>query len=53
MKEFFLREAGLDGIDLPDVRNIEVVVITLPIAHGILVAIDATIISPLHADGTI
>ena len=48
-----LREAGIDGTALTDGRNIEVVVTGLPIDHGIPVAIDATIISPLHADGTI
>ena len=48
----FLSEVGLTGIDPADGRNIEIVVTSLPLAHGILVAIDATKNYPLHADGT-
>ena len=33
-------------------RRIEVVVIGLPLTHGMRLAVDATMISPLHADGT-
>ena len=47
-----LRDAGVVGVDVADGRHIEVVVTGLPIAHGVPVAVDASIVSPLHADGT-
>ena len=47
-----LRDAALPGIDPIDGRHIEVVVTGLPAARGIPLAVDATMISPLHADGT-
>ena len=46
-----LRDMALPGIDPSDRRSIEVVATGLPIARGIPIAIDATLISPLHADG--
>ena len=48
----FLRDAALCDVDPADGRHIEVVVSGLPYARGIPVAVDATIVSPLHADGT-
>ena len=47
-----LRDCGIPGIDPSDGRNIEVVVTGLPLAHGIPVAIHASLVSPLHADGS-
>ena len=47
----FLRDAALCDVDPADGRNIEVVVTGLPHARGIPLAVDATVISPLHADG--
>ena len=47
-----LRDCGISSIDPHDGRNIEVVVTGLPLGHGIPIAIDASIVSPLHADGT-
>ena len=47
-----LRDCGEPGIDPADGRNIEVVVTGLPIGHGIPIAVDASIVSPLHANGT-
>ena len=47
-----LRDTALAGIDPADRRHIEVVVTGLPMFHGTPVAVDATLISPLHADGT-
>ena len=47
-----LRDCGIPGIDPSDGRNIEVVVTGLPLAHGIPIAIDASLVSPLHADGS-
>ena len=46
-----LRDTALLNIDPRDGRNIEVVVTGLPVAHGIPVAVDATMVSPLHANG--
>ena len=46
-----LRDSGIPNIDPADGRKIEIVVTRLPIAHGIPVAVDATIVSPLHANG--
>ena len=46
-----LRDAGIP-VGASDGRQIEVVVTGLPIEHGIPVAVDATMVSPLHADGT-
>ena len=48
----FLRDTALANIAPSDGRRIEVVATGLPIARGIPVAVDATLISPLHADGT-
>ena len=44
--------AAEPGIDPADGRKIEVVATGLPMARGLPVAVDATIVSPLHADGT-
>jgi hypothetical protein len=51
-ENLWLRDAGLPGIDPGDGRRIEVVATGLPVARGIPVAVDATLVSPLHADGT-
>ena len=48
----FLRDTGVPSIDPSDGRRIEVVATGLPVARGIPVAVDATLVSPLHADGT-
>ena len=48
----FLRDTAVPNIDPSDGRRIEVVATGLPIARGIPVAVDATLVSPLHADGT-
>ena len=46
-----LRDSGILNIDPSDGRKIEIVVTGLPLAHGIPLAIDATLVSPLHANG--
>ena len=46
-----LRDMNLVGISSADTRRIEVVVSGLPAYSGQQVAIDATIVSPLRADG--
>ncbi len=50
-ENLMLRDAGIQ-VDPADRRAIEIVVTGLPIEHGIPVAVDATMVSPLHADGT-
>merc|ERR1712079_307129 len=47
-----LRNA-LPTIDPKDERKIEMVVTNIPFARSLPVAMDATLISPLHADGII
>jgi hypothetical protein len=46
-----LHDAGV-AVDAGDGRNIEIVATGLPICHGIPAAVDATLVSPLSADGT-
>ncbi len=46
-----LHEAGMP-VGPEDGRNVEIVAAGLPIHQGIPVAIDATMVLPLHADGT-
>jgi len=47
-----LRDTALPSIGPNDGRRIEIVASGLPIERGVLVAIDATLVSPLYADGT-
>ena len=47
----YLRDMNLDGIAADDGRRLEVVANGLPLYHGKQLAIDATIVSPLRADG--
>ena len=47
----FLRDMNLPGISSADGRRLEVVANGLPTYHGVQLAIDATIVSPLRADG--
>lgn len=51
-ENMMLRDTGVPGIDPNDGRRIDVVATGLPLAHGRPVAVDATLISPLHADGS-
>ena len=46
-----LRDMGLPGILATDRRQIEILATGLPLCAGIPVAVDATLVSPLHADG--
>ena len=48
----YLRDTGIIGISPTDGRHIEVVASGLPLGHGIPIAVDACIVSPLHADGS-
>ena len=48
----YLRDTTLPNIDPADNRRIEIVATGLPANKGIPLAIDATLVSPLHADGS-
>ena len=48
----FLADAGLGAIDPSDGRHIEIVVAGLELARGVPLAVDVTLVSTLHADGT-
>ena len=51
-ENFYRRDTALPNIDPEDGRRVEVAVTGLPIAHGLPVLLDATLVSLLHADGT-
>ena len=51
-EKVFLRDMAITSIDPLDGRHIEIVATGLPVARGIPIAVDATIVSPLHADGS-
>ena len=53
MRNFYLRDSAIPGIALTDCRNIEIVATGLPIHRGIPLAVDVTLVSPLHTDGTV
>ena len=46
-----LRDMGIGGIRVDDGRQLEVVATGSPLANGIPLAVDATMVSPLHATG--
>ena len=48
----FLRDTTLPGISPADGRLIEIVATGLPLGRGVPLAIDATLVSPLHMDGS-
>ena len=43
-----LRDTSVANIDPSDGRHIEVVATGLPLAHGIPLAVDCTVVAPLH-----
>lgn len=47
-----LRDTALPTIDPGDGRKIEIVATGLPVAGGVPIAVDATLVSPLHVDGS-
>ena len=47
-----LRDMGVPGISCQDERKLEVVATGLPVAGGIPLAVDATMVGVLHANGT-
>ena len=48
----FLRDTALAVIDPADARRIEIVATGLPVARGVPLAVDCTLVSPLRADGS-
>lgn len=48
----YLRDTVVPGLDPRDGRHIEIVATGLPIEGGVPLAVDATMVSPLRADGT-
>ena len=52
LENVFMRDMGIPGVEQYDGRRLEVVVTGLPIFNGVPLAVDATLVSPLHADGT-
>ena len=52
VENVYLRDMGVPGINCDDGRRLEVVATGLPLFGGVPLAVDATLISPLHADGT-
>ena len=47
-----LRDTSLPGIRADDGRHVEILATGLPLHRGVPLAIDATLVSPLHADGS-
>ena len=47
----FLRDTTLLNVQASDGRRVEVVASGLPVAQGVPVAVDATVVSPVRADG--
>ena len=48
----FLRDTSIPGIRADDGRHVEILASGLPLYHGVPLAVDASLVSPLHADGT-
>ena len=48
----YLRNAGLPGVQAQDARCVEIVASGLPQCHGVPLAVDATLVSPLRGDGS-
>ena len=48
----FLRDTNLPGIPSRDGSRLEIVASGLPVHRGIPLGVDATLVSPLHANGT-
>ena len=47
----FLRDTSLPSIAAHDGRRVEILATGLPLHRGVPLAVDATLVSPLHADG--
>ena len=51
VEDAFLRNTSLAGIQGHDGRRVEILATGLPLHRGVPLAVDATFVSPLHADG--
>ena len=51
-ENLFLRDMGIPGMFFSDGRRIEVMATGLPLEGGVPLAIDATMVSSLHGDGS-
>lgn len=51
LENVFLRDMGLPGIAAADGRQLEVIATGSPLAQGVPLAVDATMVSPLHGTG--
>ena len=52
LENVFLRDMGIAGVLPRDGRKLEVVATGLPLARGVPLAVDATMVSVLHCDGS-
>ena len=46
-----LRDLAIPGVAITDGRALEIIATGLPLARGVPLAVDATMVSPLHCDG--
>jgi hypothetical protein len=49
----FIRDSALPGIAASDGRRLELVATGLPLFRGVPLGVDVTLVSPLHADGSV
>ena len=49
----FLRDTAIPGIVATDGRRLEIVATGLPLHRGVPLGVDVTMVSPLHADGSV
>ena len=47
-----VRDMGVPGVLPTDRRQLEIVATGLPLEQGLPMAVDATMVSPLHGDGS-
>ena len=52
LENVFVRDLGIAGVRPGDARRLEVVATGLPLARGVPLAVDATMVSVLHCDGS-
>ena len=51
LENVFMRDMGVPGITAQDGRRLEILATGLPLHRGVPLAVDASMVSPLHADG--
>ena len=52
MTPFFLRDSSLEGVQPEGGRKLELLATGLPLYRGTPMGVDATLVAPLHANGT-